>query len=210
VGVQQYTQEEMASIVETATLAERTVAAHAHGLEGIKAAVRAGVSSVEHGSMLDDESVRLMIDHGTYLVPTMMAFESVLERAKDGTLTGLPGQKALEIYPYFRASIQKAIREGVKIAFGTDAGVYPHGTNADEFRLLVEVGMSPMQTILVATREASTLLHKNSELGTIESGKFADIVAVRGDPLEDIEILKDIDFVMKDGVVHKGDSKALK
>ncbi len=209
VGVQQYTQEEMASIVETATLAERTVAAHAHGLEGIKAAVRAGVSSIEHGSMLDDESVRLMRDRGTYLVPTMMAFESVLERARNGTLTGLPGQKALEIYPYFRESIQKAIREGVKIAFGTDAGVYPHGTNADEFRLLVEVGMSPMQTILAATREASTLLHKNSELGTIESGKFADIVAVRGDPLEDIEILKDIDFVMKDGVVHKGDGQAL-
>ena len=143
VGVQQYTAAEMVSIVETANMAERTVAAHAHGLEGIKAAVRAGVTSIEHGSMLDDETVRLMEEHGTYLVPTMMAFEDVRDRALAGTLTGLPGQKAIEIHPYYRESIQLAVRAGVNIAFGTDAGVFPHGRNGGEFRLMVDAGMSP-------------------------------------------------------------------
>ena len=130
----------MVVLVQTANMAERTVAAHAHGLDGIKAAVRAGVTSIEHGSMLDDETVRLMAEHGTYLVPTMMAFEDVRQRALAGTLGGLPGLKAIEIYPYFRESIQLAMRAGVKIGFGTDAGVFPHGENAGEFRLLVDVG----------------------------------------------------------------------
>ena len=207
VGVQQYTEEEMVVLVQTANMAERTVAAHAHGLEGIKAAVRAGVTSIEHGSMLDDETVRLMAEHGTYLVPTMMAFEDVRERALAGTLGGLPGLKALEIYPYFRESIQLAMREGVKIGFGTDAGVFPHGENAGEFRLLVDAGMSPAEAILAATREAAIVLHRTDELGSVEAGKVADLVAVRGDPLEDIDLLQDIDFVMKDGVVYKQDGR---
>ena len=203
VGVQQYTEEEMVVLVQTANMAERTVAAHAHGLEGIKAAVRAGVTTIEHGSMLDDETVRLMAEHGTYLVPTMMAFENVRERALAGTLIGWPGQKALEIYPYFRESIQLAIREGVNIGFGTDAGVFPHGENAGEFRLLVDVGMSPTDAILAATREAAKVLHRTDEIGSVEPGKVADLVAVRGDPLADIDLLQNIDFVMKDGVVYK-------
>ena len=203
VGVQQYTEEEMVVLVQTANMAERTVAAHAHGLEGIKAAVRAGVTTIEHGSMLDDETVRLMAEHGTYLVPTMMAFENVRERALAGTLLGWPGQKALEIYPYFRESIQLAIREGVNIGFGTDAGVFPHGENAGEFRLLVDVGMSPTDAILAATREAAKVLHRTDELGSVEPGKVADLVAVQGDPLSDIDLLRNIDFVMKDGVVYK-------
>ncbi|MDE0358691.1 MAG: amidohydrolase family protein [Gammaproteobacteria bacterium] len=207
VGVQQYTDEEMVVLVQTANMAERTVAAHAHGLEGIKAAVRAGVTSIEHGSMLDDETVRLMAEHGTYLVPTMMAFEDVRERALAGTLTGLPGLKALEIYPYFRESIQLAIREGLNIGFGTDAGVFPHGENAGEFRLLVDAGMSPADAILAATREAAKVLHRTNELGSVEAGKVADLVAVRGDPLEDIDLLRNIDFVMKDGVVYKQDGR---
>ena len=207
VGVQQYTDEEMAAIVRTANMAERTVAAHAHGLEGIKAAVRAGVTSIEHGSMLDDETVRLMTEHGTYLVPTMMAFEDVRERALAGTLTGLPGEKALEIYPYFRESIQLAIRENVKIGFGTDAGVFPHGENGGEFSLLVDAGMSPAEAILAATREAAIVLHRTDELGSVEPGKVADLVAVRGDPLADIELLTNIGFVMKDGVVYKQDGR---
>ncbi|MCY4647258.1 MAG: amidohydrolase family protein [Gammaproteobacteria bacterium] len=207
VGVQQYTEEEMVVLVRTANMAERTVAAHAHGLEGIKAAVRAGVTSIEHGSMLDDETVRLMAEHGTYLVPTMMAFEDVRERALAGTLGGLPGQKALEIYPYFRESIQLAMREGVNIGFGTDAGVFPHGENAGEFRLLVDAGMSPADAILAATREAAIVLHRTDELGSVEAGKVADLVAVRGDPLADIDLLQDIDFVMKDGVVYKQDGR---
>ena len=203
VGVQQYTEAEMASIVQTAKLADRTVAAHAHGVEGIKAAIRAGVTSIEHGSILDDESIRLFREHGTYMVPTMMAFENVLSRARNGTLTGLPGQKALEIYPYFRESIQLAIRGGVKIAFGTDAGVYPHGENAGEFGLLVDAGLTPIEAILAATREASLALNREFDLGSVEAGKVANFVAVRGDPLENIELLEDIDFVMKDGVVYK-------
>ena len=203
VGVQQYTDEEMASIVQTANMAERTVAAHAHGLEGIKAAVRAGVTSIEHGSMLDDETVRLMEEHGTYLVPTMMAFEDVRDRALAGTLTGLPGQKAIEIHPYYRESIQLAVREGVNIAFGTDAGVFPHGRNGGEFRLMVDAGMSPAQAILAATREAAIVLRRSDELGSVEPGKVADLVAVRGDPLADIDLLREVDFVMKDGVVYR-------
>jgi len=203
VGVQQYTEEEMAVLVQTANMAERTVAAHAHGLEGIKAAVRAGVTSIEHGSMLDDETVRLMAEHGTYLVPTMMAFENVRERSLAGTLVGLPGVKALEIYPFFRESIRLAIREGVNIGFGTDAGVFPHGENAGEFRLLVDVGMSPNDAILAATREAAKVLHRTDEIGSVEPGKVADLVAVQGDPLADIDLLRNIDFVMKDGVVYK-------
>jgi imidazolonepropionase-like amidohydrolase len=207
VGVQQYTLEEMRAIVETARLADRTVAAHAHGLEGIKDAVRAGVNSIEHGSMIDDETVRLMNQNGTYLVPTMMAFEFVLEASRAGTLAPESAAKAQEIYPYFRESIQKAVQGGVAIAFGTDAGVFPHGTNADEFRLLVGVGISPMDAILAATRNAAHLLEKEDQLGSIESGKLADIVAVAGDPLDDIELLKSVDFVMKDGVVFKQDGE---
>lgn len=205
VGVQQPTFAEMKAIVEAANLAERRVAAHAHGTDGIKAAIRAGVASIEHGSMLDEEAIGLFKERGTYLVPTMMAFENVKERAENGQLRGGPASKALEIYPHYRASVVKAIEAGVPIAFGTDAGVYPHGTNADEFRLLVQGGLSPAQAILAATREAAKLLGRAKELGTVEPGKFADLVAVRGNPLDDINLLKRIDFVMKDGVVYKRD-----
>lgn len=208
-GAQQLTREQMEAVVEAARLAERTVAAHAHGNEGIKAAIRAGVSSIEHGSILDDEAIRLFREHGTYHVPTMMAYEAVLEGARTGFLTPVSARKALEIAPLFQASIRRAIRAGVKIAFGTDSGVYPHGENADEFRLLVEAGMTPAAALLAATREAATLLGKLDELGTVEPGKLADLVAVRGDPLADVGILKAVDFVMKDGVVFKRDGKPL-
>lgn len=208
VGVQQLTEDQMRAIVETARLAERTVAAHAHGNEGIKAAVRAGVSSIEHGSVLDDETVRLMVERGTYHVPTMMAFHAVVEGARNGFLTPQSAAKALEIAPMFEASIRKSIAGSVKIAFGTDAGVFPHGENGGEFRLLVDAGMTPMGAILAATREAATLLGREGELGAIAPGYHADIVGVRGDPLEQIEILERVDFVMKDGVVYKRDGRA--
>jgi imidazolonepropionase-like amidohydrolase len=209
VGVQQYSQEELETMVETAALAERRVAAHAHGLEGIKAAVRAGVASIEHGSILDDEALRMMKQRGTYLVPTMMAFEYVVAGARSGKLAPWSAEKALEIAPHARESVQKAIRAGVPIAFGTDAGVFPHGTNADEFRLLVGAGMRPRDAILSATREAAKLLGREGELGTIQAGRHADLIAVRGDPLANVELLKEVGFVMKDGVVYKREGEAV-
>ncbi|HEX7119564.1 MAG TPA: amidohydrolase family protein [Longimicrobiales bacterium] len=204
VGAQQFTFEEMRAIVETARMAERKVAAHAHGADGIKAAVRAGVASIEHGSILDDEAIRLMKEHGTYLVPTMMAFDAVVKGARAGVLAPWAAAKALEIAPHARRSVQKAIAAGVPIAFGTDAGVFPHGTNAGEFRLLVDAGMRPIDAIRSATLHAARLLGQDDRLGTLEPGKLADIVAVRGDPLDDIRLLERIDFVMKGGTVYKG------
>jgi imidazolonepropionase-like amidohydrolase len=203
VGVPQYTLEEMKAIVETARFAERKVAAHAHGLEGIKLAVQAGVASIEHGSMIDAEAARLMKQHGTYLVPTRMAFESVVKGAQEGKLAPWSAKKALEIAPHARESIKIAIQAGVPIAFGTDAGVFPHGENGDEFRLLVEAGMSPLAAIQSATTEAAKLLGQEKQLGALKPGFFADLVAVRGDPLRDITLLKRIQFVMKGGVVYK-------
>ncbi|HEX2189128.1 MAG TPA: amidohydrolase family protein [Longimicrobiaceae bacterium] len=208
VGVQQYSYDEMKAMVETAAMAERKVAAHAHGLEGIKAAVRAGVASIEHGSMLDDEAVRMMKERGTYLVPTMMAFDAVVRGARGGTLAPWAAAKALEISPHATGSVRRAVRAGVPIAFGTDAGVFPHGANAGEFRLLVGAGMTPMQAILSATREAAKLLGA-PDLGAVQAGKRADLVAVRGDPLADVAALGEVGFVMKDGVVYKRDGTPL-
>lgn len=208
VGVQQYDIGEMRAIVETAAMAERRVAAHAHGAEGIRAAVEAGVASIEHGSIIDDETARLMKRRGTYLVPTMMAFDYVVQGARRGTLAPWSAAKALEIAPHAQESVRRAIRAGVPIAFGTDAGVFPHGTNADEFRLLVGAGMTPLQAIGAATGDAAKLLGV-ADLGTVQAGRLADVVAVRGDPLRDVERLKDVGFVMKDGVVYKRDGTAL-
>jgi imidazolonepropionase-like amidohydrolase len=208
VGVQQLTFDEMRAIVETARMAERKVAAHAHGLEGIKAAVRAGVASIEHGSILDDEAIRLMKEHGTYLIPTMMAFQAVVDGARSGALAPWSAAKALEIAPYARRSVELAIRAGVPIAFGTDAGVFPHGTNAGEFRLLTEAGMTPIAALQSATIHAARLLGQERDLGALEAGKLADIIAVRGDPLADIRLLERVDFVMKGGVVYKRDGAA--
>jgi imidazolonepropionase-like amidohydrolase len=203
VGVQQYTEEELRVMVEEAAKLGHKVAAHAHGTEGIKAAIRAGVASVEHGSMLDDEAIALFKERGTYLVPTLMAQYAVERQAREGILTGLRREKALSIAPVARASFRRAVAAGVKVAFGTDAGVFPHGQNAREFALMVENGMEPMQAILAATREAATLLGLAAELGTVEPGKLADLVAVRGDPLRDIRVLERVEFVMKGGVLVK-------
>jgi len=203
VGASQLTLEEMTAIVQTAAWAGRKVTAHAHGTEGIKLAVRAGVASIEHGSMLDEEAIRLMKERGTYLVPTLMALETVISGVRSGKLAPWSAKKALEIEPHARRSIQMAIRAGVNIAFGTDAGVFPHGENAEEFRLLVRAGMTPIQAIQSATIHAARLLGAEKDLGTIEPGKLADIIAVRGDPLEDIARLTQVDFVMKGGIIYK-------
>lgn len=210
VGAQQYTEAEMRTIVETARMLSRRVAAHAHGTEGIKAAVRAGVASIEHGSILDSEAVALMVQHGTYLVPTLMAGEQVSQLAQTpGRLPPAIAAKALAIAPRLQASFRLALGAGVKIALGTDAGVFQHGRNGHEFTLMVRYGMTPMQAIRAGTLSGATLLGREMDVGSIAAGKLADLVAVRGDPLQDITLLEHVDFVMKGGSVFKRDGQVV-
>lgn len=209
VGVQQYTEEEMRAVVEAARMLERRVAAHAHGLEGIKAAVRAGVTSIEHGSILDDEAIRLMKDRGTYLVPTLMAGEAVERLAQQNRLPPAIAAKALAIAPRSRDSFRRAVSGGVKIALGTDAGVFPHGTNGHEFTLMTQFGSTPMQAIVAGTLSGAMLLGLERDIGTVAAGKRADLVAVRGDPLQSIALLERVGFVMKDGNVFKRDGQVV-
>jgi len=209
VGVQQYTEQEMRAIVETATQLDRRVAAHAHGTAGLKAAVRAGVTSIEHGSILDAEAVALMKQKGTWLVPTLLAGFTVESLATAGRLPAPIAAKALAIAPRMRNSFKLAVDGGVKIALGTDAGVMRHGTNAREFALMVRYGMTPMQAIVAATSGGATLLGLEREIGTIAVGKRADVVAVQGNPLDGIQVLQSISFVMKDGRVFKRDGQVL-
>jgi imidazolonepropionase-like amidohydrolase len=209
VGVQQYTEEEMRAIVETAAQLDRRVAAHAHGTAGIKAAVRAGVTSIEHGSILDAEAVALMKQRGTWLVPTLLAGFTVESLATAGRLPPPIAAKAFVIAPRMHNSFKMALDGGVKIALGTDAGVMRHGTNAREFGLMVKYGMTPMQAIVAGTTGGATLLGLEREIGTIAVGKRADIVAVRGDPLRDITTLERVEFVMKDGKVFKREGQVL-
>ncbi len=202
VGVPQYTYEELKAMVDEATKLERHVAAHAHGAEGIKIAVRAGVTSIEHGSFLDDDGAKMMAEHGTYLVPTMMAGETTERAAKSGLLKGLMAEKALAAAAAMRNATPRAKRAGVKIAFGTDAGVGAHGRNAHEFALLVGWGgLTPEEALTAGTRTAAALLGWSAKVGTIEAGKWADIVAVPGDPMKDITVTERVLFVMKNGVV---------
>ena len=208
-GVQQYTEEEMRAIVETATQLDRRVAAHAHGTAGIKAAVRAGVTSIEHGSILDAEAVQLMKQKGTWLVPTLLAGFTVESLAAAGRLPPPIAAKAVAIAPRMHNSFKLALDGGVKIALGTDAGVMKHGTNAREFELMVRWGMTPMQAIVAGTSSGATLLGLEREIGTIAVGKRADFVGVRGDPLQDITVLQHADFVMKDGKTFKRDGQVL-
>jgi imidazolonepropionase-like amidohydrolase len=204
VGVTQYSFEEMKALVEEATLLERKVAAHAHGTEGIKIAVRAGVASIEHGSFIDEEGARMMAQKGTYLVPTLMAGEAVERAAKNGRLRGLRAEKALAAAAAMRKGIKIAVANKVPIALGTDAGVFPHGTNAREFLLLVEWGgLTPMQSIVAGTSNAAKLLGWDDRVGTLSVGKLADVVAVEGDPLKDVRNLQKPVFVMKNGVIYR-------
>ena len=205
VGATQYTYEEMKALVDEATKLGRKVAAHAHGTEGIKIAVRAGVSSIEHGSFLDDEGAKLMAQHGTFLVPTMMAGEAVERFARNGVLKGLRAEKALAAAAAMRHSTKIAVANHVAIALGTDAGVIPHGTNAREFGLMVEWGgLTPMAALNAGTLNAARLLGWDARVGSLATGKLADIVAVPGDPLADIHATERVSFVMKGGVVYKG------
>lgn len=204
VGATQYTFEEMKAIVDEAAKLERKVAAHAHGMEGIKIAVRAGVASIEHGSFLDEEGAKMMAEKGTFLVPTMMAGETVERLAKNGILKGLRAEKALAAAAAMRQGIRFAVANNVKIALGTDAGVIPHGTNGHEFTLMVEWGgMTPMQSIVAGTMNGATLLGMEKNIGSLTVGKYADIAAVSGDPLKDIKRMETTIFVMKNGVIYK-------
>ncbi len=204
VGVTQYTYEELKAMVDEATKLGRKVAAHAHGTEGIKIASRAGVASIEHGSFLDEEGARLMKANGTYLVPTLSAAEGVERAAKTGVLKGLRAEKALAAAAAVRNAIKLAVANKIPIAFGTDAGVVPHGSNAHEFQLLVEWGgMSNMDVLVAATSGAAKLLGWEKNAGSLTAGKWADIIAVPGDPLKDIRATEKVVFVMKNGVIFK-------
>lgn len=205
---QQFTFEEMKAIVETARMLDRKVAAHAHGVEGMKAALRAGVASIEHGTYIDDQAIVLFKQHGAYLVPTIIAGKTVEAAAKIPGFLPPPIQvKAKEIGPLIQSAFAKALRGGVKIAFGTDAGVFPHGQNAKEFEFMVEAGMKPADAILSATREAADLLGQAQNVGSIQAGRYADLIAVKGDPLADVKLLQNVGFVMKAGRVYKDDGK---
>ncbi|RMF60930.1 MAG: amidohydrolase family protein [Calditrichaeota bacterium] len=200
----QFTEEEIRAIVETAKDYGMHVAAHAHGAEGMKRAIRAGVRSIEHGTLMDEEVIRLMKEHGTYYVPTISAGVEVAEKAKvEGFFPAVVRPKAAAIGPKIKDTFRRAYQAGVKIAFGTDAGVYPHGKNAGEFKYMVEAGMPPMQAIQSATRVAAELLEVEDQLGTVEPGKLADIIAVDGDPLADITAMQHVVFVMKEGTIYK-------
>jgi len=200
----QLTEEEISQIVNMAKDYGFKVAAHAHGSEGIKRAVRAGVHSIEHGTLMDDEGMRLMREKGTYYVPTIIAGLWVAEKARDPDFfPELVRPKAAEIGPLIKGTFGRAYQAGVKIAYGTDTGVSAHGNNATEFKHMVEAGMPPMKAIQSATVEAAKLLGEYDQLGSLAEGKVADIIAVNGNPVEDITILEEVDFVMKSGRVYK-------
>lgn len=200
----QFTDEELKAIVETAKDYGFKVAAHAHGAEGMKRAIKAGVASIEHGTYMDDEAIELFKKYGAWYVPTIIAGKSTGDSAKiPGYYSDIVTPKALVVGPKIQATFAKAYKAGVKIAFGTDAGVYSHGKNWKEFIYMVEAGMPPIEAISSATVSTSELLGVSEILGTIEKGKLADIIAVDGDPIKDISIMEKVVFVMKDGVVYK-------
>jgi imidazolonepropionase-like amidohydrolase len=201
---QQFSDAEMLSIVHTAHELGLKVAAHAHGKRGIEAALRAGADSIEHGTYLDDETIALFKSHGTYLVPTIIAGKTVTEMAKKpGALHPSVQEKAATIGPLIQDAFRRANAAGVKIAFGTDSGVSNQGENAREFGYMVEAGMAPMAAILSATRNAADLIGASDRIGSIQPGRFADMIAVAGDPLKDITELQRVTFVMKGGAIYK-------
>ncbi len=198
------TDDELAAVVQTAKDYGLKVAAHAHGDEGMQRAIKAGVVSIEHGTFMSDETIGLMKKHGTYYVPTISAGRFIAEKARiDGYFPAIVRPKAALVGPLIQATFQRAWQAGVKIAFGTDQGVAPHGDNAREFIYMVEAGMPPMKALQSATLEGAKLLGVEKDFGTVEAGKFADLVAVPGDPLADIKLMTQVSFVMKAGKVYK-------
>jgi imidazolonepropionase-like amidohydrolase len=202
-GAEQFTYEEMKVAVDTAHQAGRKVAAHAHGTQGIKDAVRAGVDSIEHGSLVDAEGIEMMKQHGTYLVADIYNDDYILGKAIEFGLPKENVDKERSLGRLQRENFQKAVEAGVKIAFGTDAGVYPHGDNAKQFHYMVKFGMTPAGAIRAATQSAADLIDRSKDVGTLEAGKYADLIAVTSNPLDKIEVLEHVSFVMKGGKVYK-------
>ena len=202
-ALEQYTPEEMRAIVETAHGLGRKVAAHAHGALGIRNAVLAGADSIEHGTYIDEQCIRLMKEHGTYLVPTLYLLDWFPEHSKELGMTPGVLEKARVVMQSAGENIGAALRAGVKVALGTDSAVYPHGQNGHEFAAMVRRGLTPLQAIQAGTVNAADLLGWTDRVGTLEAGKFADLIAVDGDPLADVTVLERVAFVMKGGQVVK-------
>ena len=200
----QFTLEEIQSITSTAKNYGMSVAAHAHGDEGMKLAIIGGVQTIEHGSFMSEETMDLMIKHNCYLIPTISAGKQVAEKAKQpGFFPPVVARKALEIGPIHQETMAKAYKKGVPMGFGTDAGVFPHGMNAVEFGYLVEAGIPIKESLKAATITNARLLGMSSELGQVKEGFFADIIAVDQNPLSEVKTLENVSFVMKDGVIYK-------
>jgi imidazolonepropionase-like amidohydrolase len=204
-GAQQYTEEEIRVAVEEARRWGRHVAAHAHGTDGIKAAIKAGVHTIDHGSMLDDEAIALLKSQGAFYVPTLYTSDAI---AVDPTVPAAEKERSRAIAAIKDRSFQLALKAGLPIGFGTDSGVIPHGANARELTSRVRLGESPMAAIVSATRVSATIMGWSDRVGTIEAGKYADLVAVPGDPLADIALLERVSWVMKGGVVYRDDTPA--
>jgi imidazolonepropionase-like amidohydrolase len=202
-GAPQYTPEELKAAAEEAHMAGRKIAAHAHGTQGIKNAILAGIDSIEHASLIDDEGIRLAKERGVYLVMDIYNDDYILNMAPQFGLPQENIEKEKMVGRLQRENFQKAVQAGVKMAFGTDAGVYPHGDNAKQFFYMVKFGMTPAQAIHAATTNAADLIGRSKEVGSIEAGKYADIIAVSADPLQDVRALENVGFVMKGGVVYK-------
>jgi imidazolonepropionase-like amidohydrolase len=201
----QLTQEEMNAVVGQAHTMGRRIAAHAHGAEGAKRAIRAGIDSIEHGSFLDDEALTMMREKGTYFVPTLLAGNSLVPLFGKGLLDPRQERKAQAAVKRVEETFRSALAKGVRIAFGTDAGVFRHGRNAEEFSLLVTYGMRPLDALKSATSVDAELFRISDRLGTLAPGKLADVIAVPGDPTADIAQMGKVVFVMKEGVVYRND-----
>ena len=206
VDTPQLTQEELNALVDEAHALRLKAAAHAHGAEGAKRAIRAGIDSIEHGTFLDDEALEMMRARGTYLVATMMALKGIQERFDRGVYMPPPiVEKARAAMTSLNAMFARAVAKGVKIGFGTDAAVYPHGRNAEEFALMVNGGMTSAAALRAATSSNADLLGMSKEIGTLEAGKLADVVAVPGDPTQNVRQTEKVFFVMKEGVIYRND-----
>jgi imidazolonepropionase-like amidohydrolase len=202
-GAPQFTPEELKAAADEAHMAGRKIAAHAHGTQGIKNAILAGIDSIEHASLIDDEGIRLSKEHGVYLVMDIYNDDYILGKAVEFGLPKENVEKEKMVGRLQRENFERAVKAGAKMAFGTDAGVYPHGDNAKQFFYMVKFGMTPAQAIRAATTNAADLIGRSKDVGTVEAGKYADLIAVSADPLQDVRVLENVGFVMKGGEVYK-------